>query len=101
MKDIKQFLGKRIRELRKRQGYTQESLAEKISIEPRNLLKIENAQTFPRVQTLEKLMEVLNCTPDELFTFGHLSDIEFMRQKVLEQLKTDDELVKLVYKIIS
>ena len=101
MKDIKQCLGKRIRELRKRQGYTQESLAEKIGIEPRNLLKIENAQTFPRVQTLEKLMEVLNCTPDELFAFGHLSDIEFMRQRVFEQLKTDNELVKLVYKMIS
>ena len=32
MKDIKQCLGKRIRELRKRQGYTQESLAEKIGL---------------------------------------------------------------------
>ncbi len=63
MKDIKQCLGKRIRELRKATRiYTGISLPKKIGIEPRNMLKIENAQTFPRVQTLEKLMEVLNCT---------------------------------------
>ena len=101
MEDIRQLLGKRIRELRKRQGFTQENLAEKIGIEPRNLLKIENAQTFPRVQTLEKLMEILKCTPGELFNFGHLNDIELMRQKIIEQLETDDELVKLVYKMIA
>ena len=101
MDDIKELLGKRIRELRKRKGLTQEKLAEIIGIEPRNLLKIENAQTFPRSQTLQKLLETLNCTPSELFNFGHLNDIEHMRTKVIEQIKTDDELVKLVYKIIN
>nr|QGT49818.1 hypothetical protein Melaina855_2050 [uncultured Candidatus Melainabacteria bacterium] len=100
MDDIKQLFGKRIRELRKRHGFTQEVLAELIGIEPRNLLKIENAQTFPRVQTIQNLMEVLDCTPAELFNFEHLNDIELMRLKVIEQLKSDDELVKLVYKII-
>ena len=42
MDDIKQLFGKRVRELRKRQGLTQEKLAEMVGIEPRNLLKIEN-----------------------------------------------------------
>ena len=100
MDDIKQLLGRRIRELRKRKGLTQEQLAEMIGIEPRNLLKIENAQTYPRVQTLQKIMEFLNCSANELFHFEHLDDIENMRNKVMEQLKSDDELVRLVYKII-
>lgn len=100
MDDIKKLLGKRIRELRKRHGYTQEKLAEVIGIEPRNLLRIENAQTFPRVCTLQKLMEVFECSPNELFSFEHLSDINNMRKKVLERLESDDELVRLVYKII-
>lgn len=100
MYDIRQLLGKRIRELRKRRGLTQEKLAEVIGIEPRNLLKIENAQTFPRVQTIQKLMMILECTPNELFTFEHLINIDSMRAKVIERIKTDDELVKLIYKII-
>lgn len=100
MEDIKQLLGKRIRELRKRQGLTQEKLAEEIGIEPRNLLKIENAQTFPRVQTLQKITEVLHCSINELFTFEHLKDIETIRNKVIERIKNDDELTKLIYKII-
>ncbi len=101
MDDIKQLFGKRVRELRKRQGLTQEKLAEMVGIEPRNLLKIENAQTFPRSQTLQKLVETLNCTPTELFNFAHLNNIDQMRTKVIEQIKKDDELVKLVYKIIN
>lgn len=100
MDDIKQLLGKRVRELRKRKHLTQEKLAEMIGIEPRNLLKIENAQTFPRVQTLQNLVEVLECSPNELFIFEHHNDIEVMRQKVFNRLKYDDELVKLIYKMI-
>lgn len=100
MDDIKILLGKRIRELRKRKGLTQEKLAEIIDIEPRNLLKIENAHTFPRAQTLQKLIEVLDCSPSELFTFEHLEDINSIRKKVIDKLNTDDELVRLIYKFI-
>ena len=59
MYDIKKLTGKRIKELRKEKALTQEELAELIGIEPRNIIKIENAQTFPRTRTLEKLLEVL------------------------------------------
>ncbi len=100
MDNLKQLFGRRIRELRKRKGYTQEKLAELVGIEPRNLLKIENSQTFPRIQTMQKLLEILNCSPNELFNFSHLNDIEYMRQKVMESIQTNDELVKLIYKII-
>jgi len=101
MDDIKILLGRRIRELRKRKGLTQEQLAELIGIEPRNLLKIENAHTFPRAQTLQNLTKFLNCSPAELFNFEHLNDIDIMREKVIKQIKLDDDLVKLIYKIIN
>ncbi len=38
--DIKLLLGKRIKELRKQKGLTQEQLAEKMNIDQRNLSKI-------------------------------------------------------------
>ncbi len=100
MDDIKQLLGCRIKELRKRKGLTQETLSEIIGIEPRNLIKIENGQTFPRAQTLQLLLEFLDCNPNELFNFSHLNSIEFMRSRVLQKIQSDDDLVKLVYKII-
>lgn len=101
MDDIKKLFGKRLRELRKRKRMTQEKLAEMAGIEPRNLLKIENAQTFPRIKTLQKLMEALETSAAEIFSFEHHSNIKILRKKVMEALENDDDLVRLVYKIIS
>ena len=48
MESIKILFGKRVKELRKQHSYTQERLAELVGIDTRNLIKIENGQTFPR-----------------------------------------------------
>lgn len=100
MYDIKELVGKRIKELRKEKALTQEELAELIGIEPRNIIKIENAQTFPRTRTLEKLLEVLEISPDNFFRFEHLDNIEVLRGKVVEKLCSDDKLTKLIYKML-
>ena len=47
MNRIKELLGRRIKELREKRGYTQQQLAEKIGIDQRNLSKIECGITFP------------------------------------------------------
>ena len=100
MDNLKVLLGKRIRELRKDKKLTQEQFAELIGIEPRNLIKIENSQTFPRVQTLEKILEVLDISPQVLFNFEHLEDVVKLRIKIIEKLEHNDDLVKLVYKML-
>ena len=100
MDNLKELLGKRIRELRKDKKLTQEQFAELIGIEPRNLIKIENSQTFPRVQTLEKILEVLDISPQVLFNFEHLEDVAKLRIKIIEKLEHNDDLVKLVYKML-
>ena len=66
MESIKILFGKRVKELRKQHSYTQERLAELVGIDTRNLIKIENGQTFPRANTLDKLIEVFSITPDEI-----------------------------------
>lgn len=58
MSSVKDLFGIRIKELRKEKVWTQEYLAELIEIDTRNLIKIENGQTFPRSQTLDKFVEV-------------------------------------------
>lgn len=47
MNSLKAKFGKRIRELRKRSGFTQEKLAEMIGMEPPNISKMENGLHFP------------------------------------------------------
>ncbi len=100
MYSIKNLLGKRIKELRKERSMTQEQLAELIGIDPRNLIKIENGQTFPRVQTLDKLIEIFDINPEEIFKSEHLKDIEILKNKIIEKLNSDEKLVRLIYKMI-
>lgn len=45
-------LGRRVRELRKAQGLSQEKLAEEMGLDPKHLQLIESAQTNPTVATL-------------------------------------------------
>ncbi len=100
MQDIKDLLGKRIKELRKEKNLTQERLAELIDIDTRNIIKIENGETFPRLKTLEKLLEVFQIGISELFIYEHLQDITLLREKVLKKLEKDDDLVRLIYKML-
>lgn len=59
-------LGKKIQELRKKQGLTQEELAEKTGISARTIQRIENGEVDPRTYTLNKLAEALETSVDEL-----------------------------------
>ena len=100
MESIKILFGKRVKELRNQHSYTQERLAELVGIDTRNLIKIENGQTFPRVSTLDKLIEVFDITPDEILRTEHLQNIEKLKQKIIAKLDNDAKLVKLIYKML-
>ncbi|MCD7879794.1 MAG: helix-turn-helix domain-containing protein [Candidatus Gastranaerophilales bacterium] len=97
---IKELFGKRIKELRKEKNLTQEQLAEMINIDPRNIIKIENAQTFPRIQTLEKIVEVLEVNISDIFRMEHLNNKTFLMNKIINKLDNDEELLRLVYKML-
>ena len=100
MQSVKNLFGKRIKELRKQKNLTQEQLAELVDMDTRNIIKIENAQTFPRVKTLDKLLEVFENSASELFRSEHLADVAVLKEKINEKLDKDDELVRLIYKML-
>ena len=100
MQDFKSLFGKRIKELRKEKNLTQEKLSELIGIETRNLIKIEKGETFPRVQTLEKILETFDITAQELFRYEHLDDTEILKKKIIQKLDKDNNIVRLVYKML-
>ena len=59
-------IGNRIRELRLRQGITQEILAQKIGVTPSAVGNYEREISFPKEAVLMKLFGALGCTPNEL-----------------------------------
>lgn len=61
-----QTMGKRIVQLRKEKGYTQEQLAEFVDVSAQAVSKWENDVSCPDISILPKLAEVLGVTTDEL-----------------------------------
>ncbi len=58
--EIKKDFGEKVKRLRQKRKLTQEQLAEKIDISPRNLSKIEVGNCFVKAETLEKLLVALD-----------------------------------------
>lgn len=97
---IQQQLGQKIKELRKIKGYSQEQFAEKIDIATNTLSSIERGNAFMTAPTLEKIIEVLNVTPKDLFSFDEDLENEDMYASILKNLefiKNDRERLKMFY----
>ena len=60
--NIKKELGEKIKRLRKQRGFTQEMFAELIDISSRNVSNIEQGISFPKPETLEKIIEIFRTT---------------------------------------
>lgn len=99
--DKKELLGKRIKELRKNKGLTQEYLAEKLKIEPRQLSKLETGKHYPSFETILGLLETFNITFEELILFEHLENSTDFKKKIETEIENiDNEKAAYVYKII-
>lgn len=93
--DNKKLLGRRIKELRKNAGLTQEKLAEMINIETTSLSGIESGRHFPSLPTIEKIANSLNVELKALFNFYHLKSVELMKTDIINNLNnlSDDKIV--------
>lgn len=67
-RDLCEILGSNIRCYRIKLKMTQEELAEKIGITSVEISKIETGKTWPKKETIEKLLEILEVKPFQLFT---------------------------------
>lgn len=101
--DIKQELGEKIKRVRKKRGLTQEQLAEMINISSRNLSNIEIGISFPKSETLEKILTSLNISTQELFANDHLkSNTELINviNCYIDKVKDDNKTLEKIYRII-
>lgn len=60
-------LGKKILELRKSKGLTQEELLEKCNINVRTIQRIEAGEVSPRTYTVKTILEALDVDSDFIF----------------------------------
>jgi len=99
--NIKNLLGKRIQEIRKRKHLKQEQLAEMINIETASLSNIERGKYYPTADNLDKILKVLNVTPRELFDFEHLAPKEELINEMTAAMNKDTGLTELMYKFFK
>ncbi len=69
MADLRKKFGKRLRQLRKEAGFTQEQLADKADISVDFLSLVERGINAPSFESLDKLAKALGVPVRELFHF--------------------------------
>ncbi len=85
-------LGLKIKQLRQKHGFTQESLASLLEISSQSISKWETGLTLPDISLLPKLSEIFGITIDELFDLSidqKLSRIE-NKLDLTEELKYNE-----------
>lgn len=98
--NIKNLLGKKIKEKRLSQHLTQEQLAERIGISPKSLSQIELGNNFVSADNLEQICLALNIQVKNLFDFEDENSNDQM-DFVINKLKENPFLLNKIYKIIS
>lgn len=84
MQEAKKNLGKVVRIARKRKQITQDRLAEKVGVQPRTILEIENGRGNPRFENLFMMVRLLDIAPNDIFNYdcGLTLDTEQLFQEL-------------------
>lgn len=100
MVGFQQKFGLRVRELRKSYGYTQEQLSELIGIGVRSLGKIETGNSFPSMETLEKLINVFQVPIVDFFDFEHLQPTKNLKELTFDMINSNPDKISEIYKVV-
>ena len=101
--NIKKQLGEKIKRYRKKSGLTQEKLAEIIDISSRNLSNIELGISYPKPETIEKIIQTLDVSIEELFSTDHLKTNSELINEInlyIENAKNNRKKLEQIYKIL-
>lgn len=100
MSDLK-LIGQKIKQIRKKRKISQEKLAEMVSMNHRSIVRLENAQTMPTLETLQKISKVLNVEIVDFFKTEYLESREDIIKKIVDYLtNASDAEVKTFYKAV-
>jgi transcriptional regulator with XRE-family HTH domain len=101
---IGEILARNLREHRRKRGFSQEKLAEKVGISTQYLAMIEIARKFPASGVLERFAEALSIKVYELFLIDYSprEELELLRKDIINEMKsTFDGIVENALKCVS
>ena len=99
---IKKTLGLKIKELRKKAKFSQEKFSEMVDMNPRQIVRIENGESFPTAENLERIALALNITPQELFYNEAFIPDEILKQEITKSLNTlNNKELRMIYTLIK
>lgn len=99
--DTKKLLGSRIKEIIKRNGISQEKLAEMVGIEPTALSNIVTGRNYPLLSTLDKLIKVLDINYNDVFDFDHKNTKDNLKKQIIDILEKYPDKIEDFYKIVK
>lgn len=84
---VQKIIGRRIQEIRKQKGLTQEQLAERVNISPHYLSALERGVYNIKLDLLVDILNILNCSADEVFQDVVDSSSKIKASQLSEKLK--------------
>ncbi|MBI3793680.1 MAG: helix-turn-helix transcriptional regulator [Nitrospinae bacterium] len=89
--DKKKLVGRRLGELRKRRGLSQEELAEIADTSASYLSRMERGTENPTLDMLGKISDALGVEMWELFDYGHQTGAKEIKEAINRLVKDADE----------
>jgi len=90
--NIRKKIGQRVREIRKKRGFTQEKLAEKAGLTGKFIGAIERGENFASFPKMEAISKSLDCD------LRHFFEIDYMDESERELARLIQKRVKLLTK---
>lgn len=96
-----ELTGTIIKKIRKKCKMSQEELAEKISMNTRSILRLENAKTVPTLETLYKIAKALDVDISDFFKTEAFEDKETIISDINNCIKKmNEEDLRKFYKAV-
>ena len=97
MTDYTRILGDAVKRARGKMGLTQSEIAERIDVDQRTILNIENYKGNPKLEVLFPLIRALKIDPREIFNPEFQRDSPSLRQlRLIIEDCSEDEAAALI-----
>ena len=100
--NLKKRLGKRIQELRVKNGLKQATLAERVNLAHKSQSCIETGKNYPSAQVVEKYANVLNVDVAEILDIEHIKPTsELIAEMNILFNNADEKDIVTAYRILK
>lgn len=105
-KQLKKDLGARVKAYRELNNYSQEQFAELLNTSPSAISALERGISFPIPSKLAALINLLNITPSDLFSFSNQKRTNKTEKFILgisEKMRKElsDEQIEILFNVVE